>query len=102
MRQIMNGFLFADNKQRCPICYRHLKTWPVRLGAEFVCMSPHRCSGPNADGSGKRATRNLAGDDRLTCFNCDFDMCRSVTDEGRLGTDLGGFHLVRSQNFQYF
>ena len=78
-------FLFADNKNRCPICYRHLKTWPARLGAEFVCMSPHRCTGPNADGSGKRATRNLAGDDRLTCFNCDFDMCRSV---GNVGADL--------------
>ena len=75
---------FADNKNRCPICYRHLKTWPARLGAEFVCMSPHRCTGPNADGSGKRATRNLTGDDRLTCFNCDFDMCRSVTG-GRVG-----------------
>ena len=58
----------------------------MRLGAEFVCMSPHRCTGPNADGSGKRATRNLAGDDRLTCFNCDFDMCRLVTD-GKLGTE---------------
>ena len=69
--------LFSDNKNRCPICYRHLKSWPARLGAEFVCMSPHRCTGPNADGSGKRAMRNLEGrDDRLTCFNCDFDMCR--------------------------
>ena len=73
--------LFSDNKNRCPICYRHLKSWPARLGAEFVCMSPHRCTGPNADGSGKRATRNLTGDDRLTCFNCDFDMCRFVSME---------------------
>ena len=60
---MMNALFFADNKNRCPICYRHLKSWPARLGAEFVCMSPHRCTGPNADGSGKRATRNLTGDD---------------------------------------
>ena len=45
-------------------------------------MSPHRCTGPNADGSGKRATRNLTGDDRLTCYKCDFDMCRSVSGHG--------------------
>ena len=72
----------AANKNRCPICYKHLKSWPARLGGEFVCMSPHRCTGPNADGSGKRATRNLTGDDRLTCYKCDFDMCRSVSGHG--------------------
>jgi hypothetical protein len=38
-------------------------------------MSANRCTGPNADLSGKRPTPNT-GENRLNCFNCDFTMCK--------------------------
>ena len=60
---------------RCPICHRPLKLWPSPEGTtqEFTCLSHRRCCDLDEKGMKKPTVNN--NENRMTCFNCDYDIC---------------------------